>query len=252
MCAHVSQPSLGRPFPEVTASQHPSPLLNSHHFCSHGGIIGPDREAPRTLSKALLRTEAHQLRPRPSVFQDFARAARERRRLLAEPLVCVHFSEGLQFLSHQRRGKLPHNSVWKDSARAAQIRGVCLCVCVCLNLARAIIMAALHKLLSSTGMVYGEVRGVTPRLYPPLSWGDVSHDAFPEQLSSAAGCDQRWQEYHIWLSLAFFICAIVFHRTDIHAAVQNPSLSLIPPALPPPRRPYLGVFLHHLATAADG
>lgn len=105
---------------------------------------------------------------------------------------------------------------------------------MCLNLARAIIMAALHKLLSSTGMVCGEVRGVTPRLYPTLSWGDVSHDAFPEQLSSAAGSDQRWQEYHIWLSLAFFICAIVFHRTDIHAAVQNPSLSLIPP--PPPHR----------------
>lgn len=63
---------------------------------------------------------------------------------------------------------------------------VCVCVCVCLNLARAIIMAALHRLLSSTGMVCGEVRGVTPRLYPPLSWGDVSHDAFPEQLSSAA------------------------------------------------------------------
>lgn len=46
-----------------------------------------------------------------------------------------------------------------------------------------------------------------------------SHDALLERLSSAASSDQRSQEYHIWLSLAFFICAIVFSRTDIHAAV---------------------------------
>lgn len=50
--AHTeSQCSFQRPFPEVTSSQHPSRLLNSHHFCGHSGIIGPNQEAPGLRAK---------------------------------------------------------------------------------------------------------------------------------------------------------------------------------------------------------
>lgn len=52
-CIHIAQLlSLHcRPFPEVATSQHPSPLLNRHHFSSHSGIIGLDQEAPRLWTK---------------------------------------------------------------------------------------------------------------------------------------------------------------------------------------------------------
>lgn len=62
--------------------------------------------------------------------------------------LCI-FQWGLQFLLHQRCGELPHNSVWKDSAAAAQNRGVS--TCACLNLARVVIIATLCKLLLFTG-----------------------------------------------------------------------------------------------------
>lgn len=73
----------------------------------------PRSGSPRTLNEALLRSE------------DFAHVVPAHRWLLAHPLVYVHSSRGFNFLLHQRCGKLPHNSVWKGSAAAAQNRVVC-------------------------------------------------------------------------------------------------------------------------------
>lgn len=167
--------SARRPFPEVNSSQHPSPLLNSHHFRGRGGASGPDRETPTGLRVKHFHG-AHRRRPLRNVLRTGPRA---RGGAPASPVLArfggrfrfYHIKDAANCLIIQFRGILPRLHKTVRSVYA----------CVCLNLAGVGILA------NASGSGLSRRPFDSARRFTGF---DGSRDALPERLSSAARSDR--------------------------------------------------------------